>query len=284
MHLGRRTTRAAGDNRRGPRLAAVGSRLAVALVGGMVLVALARPSSVGAASGATVDTATSTNFGTVLVDAQGFALYTFSSDHGGISSCTTGCATIWPALTVPPGTTPTAGPGVTGTVAATLQPNGTDQVTYNGSPLYTFVSATTPTSPPSTGAPAPTGSTAPPAPPASTASPSAPTGPAAGAPAPAASTPGPAPSTAGTGGAGGAPATASGPALAPTSSAGSGASPGALAFTGPSPVLWGMAIAGGILIVGSLVVLAIVGEGDRTRAHRWYTRRPAIHVSDTTGG
>ncbi len=116
----------------------------MAVVGGMVLVALARPSSVGAASGATVDTATSTNFGTVLVDAQGFALYTFSSDHGGISSCTTGCATIWPALTVPPGTTPTAGPGVTGTVAATLQPNGTDQVTYNGSPLYTFVSDTTP--------------------------------------------------------------------------------------------------------------------------------------------
>ena len=72
-------------------------------------------------------------------DAEGFALYTFPSDHNGMSTCTGACVSVWPALTVPAGTTPTAGTGVTGTVASVLQANGTYQVTYNGSPLYTFV-------------------------------------------------------------------------------------------------------------------------------------------------
>jgi predicted lipoprotein with Yx(FWY)xxD motif len=91
-----------------------------------------------------VDAATNATFGMVLTNAQGFTLYTFPSDHNGISSCTGACVPIWPALTVPNGTTPTEGPGVTGNVSAVLQPGGADQVTYNGSPLYTFVGDTSP--------------------------------------------------------------------------------------------------------------------------------------------
>lgn len=97
-----------------------------------------------ASNPATVSAATNATFGTILTNAQGFALYIFPNDKNGISSCTGPCATIWPALTVPGGTTPTAGPGVTGTVAAVVQSNGTHQVTYNGSPLYTFYADSAP--------------------------------------------------------------------------------------------------------------------------------------------
>jgi predicted lipoprotein with Yx(FWY)xxD motif len=80
--------------------------------------------------------------GKVLEDSAGKALYTYGPDtgHGGQATCTGGCLAAWPALTVPAGTTPTAGSGVTGTLAAVKQANGTYQVTYNGMPIYTFVS------------------------------------------------------------------------------------------------------------------------------------------------
>ena len=100
--------------------------------------------SIAGASSATVDVATNATYGLILTDAPGFTLYTFPSDNNGISSCTGPCAPIWPALTVPSGTTPTAGPGVSGTLSAVRQPDGADQVTYNGSPLYTFVGDTSP--------------------------------------------------------------------------------------------------------------------------------------------
>ena len=97
-----------------------------------------------AASPPTVDAATNVTFGTILTDAAGFTLYTFPSDHKGISNCTGPCVPVWPALTVPGGTSPTAGPGLTGTLGAVQQPNTTFQVIYNGSPLYTFVGDTAP--------------------------------------------------------------------------------------------------------------------------------------------
>ena len=54
-------------------------------------------------------------------------------------ACTGACITKWPALTVPAGTTATAGPGVTGTIGTITRPDdGTLQVTYNGLPLYFF--------------------------------------------------------------------------------------------------------------------------------------------------
>ncbi len=94
-------------------------------------------------SAATVDVVTDASFGKILQTPRGLALYTFSSDHNGISACTGSCAQAWPPLTVPAGTTPTAGTGFGGTLAAVQQSNGTFQVTYNGSPLYTFASDTT---------------------------------------------------------------------------------------------------------------------------------------------
>jgi predicted lipoprotein with Yx(FWY)xxD motif len=104
--------------------------------------AITTPStSASAGSGAaTVTVASSGSLGSILTTPAGLALYTYASDHNGMASCTGSCAQEWPPLTVASGTSPTAPSAVTGTLAAVKQSNGTYQVTYNGSPPYTFVS------------------------------------------------------------------------------------------------------------------------------------------------
>jgi len=84
------------------------------------------------AAGATVLVGSSNG---VLTDANGMTLYTFDSDTAGAttSACTGGCAQAWPPLTATGA--PTAGPGVTGTLAAIS--NG--QVSWNGHPLYRWM-------------------------------------------------------------------------------------------------------------------------------------------------
>ena len=77
--------------------------------------------------------------GTILVAASNnHTVYTFDSDTPGVSRCTGGCATTWPPLTVPAGTTPTGGPGVTGQLGTITRSDGSLQVTYKGMPLYFF--------------------------------------------------------------------------------------------------------------------------------------------------
>jgi len=76
----------------------------------------------------------------VLTDARGRTLYTFDKDPAGATSsaCTGSCATIWP-LFLTTGT-PTADAGVTGTLATIPGTSGQRQVTWDGHPLYLFVS------------------------------------------------------------------------------------------------------------------------------------------------
>ena len=77
--------------------------------------------------------------GTILVAASNnHTVYTFDSDTPGASKCNGGCATTWPPLTVPAGTTPTGGPGVTGKLGTITRSDGSLQVTYKGMPLYFF--------------------------------------------------------------------------------------------------------------------------------------------------
>jgi len=76
--------------------------------------------------------------GSILVDSSGMTLYKFSADSAGTSACTGTCATAWPPLTVPSGTTPQGGSGAGGTFATITRPDGSRQVTYDGDPLYTF--------------------------------------------------------------------------------------------------------------------------------------------------
>jgi len=101
----------------------------------------AAPASSGA-TGATVMATSVGSLGTVLVDAtSGMTVYTFAKDvkDSGQSNCTGTCLTTWPALTVPDGSTPAAGTGVTGVLGTiTRADDGSQQVTYNGLPLYFF--------------------------------------------------------------------------------------------------------------------------------------------------
>ena len=76
--------------------------------------------------------------GTALVDAGGRALYLFEADQGTTSTCNGLCAQVWPPLL-----TDGAAPAVAGDVQASLlgstaRDDGTQQVTYNGHPLYYF--------------------------------------------------------------------------------------------------------------------------------------------------
>jgi predicted lipoprotein with Yx(FWY)xxD motif len=80
----------------------------------------------------------STTLGNVLCDSNHMTLYTYTADSTDKSACTQqSCTALWPYLTV--SGTPTAGPGVTGKLG-TITTNGKTQVTYNGKPLYTYVS------------------------------------------------------------------------------------------------------------------------------------------------
>lgn len=76
-----------------------------------------------------------TGLGTILVDGDGFALYVFTPDTDGESTCYEGCADVWPPV---PGDA-AIGSGVEaslfGSVART---DGGDQLTVNGQPLYRY--------------------------------------------------------------------------------------------------------------------------------------------------
>jgi predicted lipoprotein with Yx(FWY)xxD motif len=83
--------------------------------------------------------------GTILVAASNnHTVYTFDSDSAGVSRCSGGCATTWPPLTVPAGTTPSGGPAVTGQLGTITRADGSLQVTYKGLPLYFFHNDTNP--------------------------------------------------------------------------------------------------------------------------------------------
>jgi predicted lipoprotein with Yx(FWY)xxD motif len=72
---------------------------------------------------------------TVLVDAQGMTLYRLSAEQNGKLICTSSaCLQVWHPLSASAGT-PSGSVGSLGTVR---RPDGSEQVTYRGMPLYTF--------------------------------------------------------------------------------------------------------------------------------------------------
>jgi predicted lipoprotein with Yx(FWY)xxD motif len=78
-----------------------------------------------------------TDIGRILTDGQGRTLYLFEKDTGTKSTCFDACATGWPPLTTKG--TPTAdGGGRSGELGTTTRPDGVQQVTYAGHPLYYF--------------------------------------------------------------------------------------------------------------------------------------------------
>jgi predicted lipoprotein with Yx(FWY)xxD motif len=80
-----------------------------------------------------------TRVGTILVDSQGYTLYTFSQDGRNRDVCAklAGCLYTWPALV---SGRPSAGAGVKRGLIGTIKVQGVGrQVTYAGHPLYTYV-------------------------------------------------------------------------------------------------------------------------------------------------
>jgi predicted lipoprotein with Yx(FWY)xxD motif len=74
----------------------------------------------------------------VLVDSEGFTVYSFDKDSGTMSSCYGACAKAWPPVTPEGG--PVNGEGaMSSKLGTTKRKDGTSQVTYEGHPLYTFV-------------------------------------------------------------------------------------------------------------------------------------------------
>jgi predicted lipoprotein with Yx(FWY)xxD motif len=88
-------------------------------------------------SAAVVKAASNATLGaTVLVDAQGMTLYHLGGEQGGKFICTTSaCLGVWHPLSASSAATPSGSVGSLGTVK---RPDGTEQVTYQGTPLYTF--------------------------------------------------------------------------------------------------------------------------------------------------
>lgn len=95
-----------------------------------------------AASASTVRSASNPTLGgTVLVDGRGLTLYSLSAEAPGRFICTGSCLTLWHPLLVKGGTSPT---GTVGSLSTVKRPDGSQQVTYRGMPLYTFAQDTRP--------------------------------------------------------------------------------------------------------------------------------------------
>jgi predicted lipoprotein with Yx(FWY)xxD motif len=78
----------------------------------------------------------SSSLGTILVDSQGMTLYHLSGEQNGKFICTSSaCLGVWHPLIAPSSGTPS---GEVGSLGTAKRPEGTVQVTYKGTPLYTF--------------------------------------------------------------------------------------------------------------------------------------------------
>lgn len=77
------------------------------------------------------------DFGAILTDASGLALYTFDNDEDGVSNCYDQCATAWPPLTTDDDSV-TAPESLDGELTLIERTDGTMQVALDGQPLYTY--------------------------------------------------------------------------------------------------------------------------------------------------
>jgi predicted lipoprotein with Yx(FWY)xxD motif len=77
---------------------------------------------------------------TVLTNARGFTLYWFAPDTPATSKCYGSCAAYWPPVTG----TAAGSPGLPGWIGTITRTGGSQQLTYNGHPLYTYIGDTAP--------------------------------------------------------------------------------------------------------------------------------------------
>jgi predicted lipoprotein with Yx(FWY)xxD motif len=119
-------------------LPAISAASVVALA--LLVAAVATPKTQPVATGPDVLQARTINGVNLLTDARGLTLYWFAPDTSTKSACYGSCAAYWPPVTG----TPSAGPGVTGTLGTLIRTGGTTQATYDGHPLYTYIGDSAP--------------------------------------------------------------------------------------------------------------------------------------------
>jgi predicted lipoprotein with Yx(FWY)xxD motif len=98
-------------------------------------------------SAATVQVATKNvpGLGQVLVNDKGLTLYSFVPDKHSKVTCVGACAAVWPPLMAASGQKPVAtGLAKSSLLGSDPDPSGGQVVTYNGWPLYTYVTDTSP--------------------------------------------------------------------------------------------------------------------------------------------
>jgi predicted lipoprotein with Yx(FWY)xxD motif len=94
--------------------------------------------TVPASTGALSVKVTVSSLGSLLTDGKGRTLYLFTRDSGTTSSCSGGCASVWPP--VMSATAAQVGSGASASLLGTTSGGaGQSQVTYNGHPLYYYV-------------------------------------------------------------------------------------------------------------------------------------------------
>ena len=106
----------------------------------LLVAAVATPKTQPVATGPNVLKARVVGGVTLLTNADGLTLYWFAPDTTGKSVCYGSCAAYWPPVTG----TPSAGPGVTGTLGTIIRTDGKIQATYDGHPLYTYIGDSAP--------------------------------------------------------------------------------------------------------------------------------------------
>src|SRR5258708_27796063 len=116
---------------------AAAALVATACGGNTPSTASSSPSPSVAASAATIAVA-SNALGQILVDGKGMTVYLFVADHSTASTCYTSCAQVWPPVLTTGA--PLTGTGATASLLGTTKrADGKTEVTYNGHPLYYFV-------------------------------------------------------------------------------------------------------------------------------------------------
>jgi len=116
--------------------------LALATVALVLVVGALFARSTSAATGVSVAVGTS-NYGPILFDGRGYALYAFTRDQPNRATCYSACAKAWPPFIVKVRATAAKGakPSLIGTVR---RRDGRLQATYAGRPLYYYVGDTKP--------------------------------------------------------------------------------------------------------------------------------------------
>ena len=123
-------------------VAACGSSSSSGGSGGSASSPSAAPATSSAAATAAGTTLESKKAGSavLLTNAKGFTVYWFALDTSTQSKCNGSCATYWPPVPGPA----TAMAGVNGKIGVITRSNGAKQATFDGHPLYTYVSDTAP--------------------------------------------------------------------------------------------------------------------------------------------